>query len=111
MRRILSVLLLLLPLAAFAETEAQKALPPPPTLEPSSPEERELYEPKVKIIHDKDQTIEQYSLHGQVYMVRVIPKHGKPYYLVDSDGNGSLDQRSTELSPRLMIPSWVLFRW
>ncbi|MDH4274817.1 MAG: DUF2782 domain-containing protein, partial [Gammaproteobacteria bacterium] len=39
------------------------------------------------------------------------PHKGYPYYLVDSDGDGAFETRQTELSPDMLIPRWVLFKF
>ncbi|MBD3671048.1 MAG: DUF2782 domain-containing protein [Gammaproteobacteria bacterium] len=44
--------------------------------------------------------LEEVRENGQVTRVKVVPKKGRPYYLVDSDGNGSLDQIQ-----------WILVTW
>ncbi len=68
-------------------------------------------QPDVVIKQDKRGLIEEYRINGRVYMIKVTPKKGPPYYLVDSDGDGELESRKNELAPNLLIPSWVLFRW
>ncbi|HHJ13751.1 MAG TPA: DUF2782 domain-containing protein [Gammaproteobacteria bacterium] len=85
----------------------------PDTAPPPAPSEREAekIEPEVRIIEREDKTIEEYRVNGRLYMIKVTPRNAPPYYLVDSDGDGSLETRQTEIEPDLMIPSWVLFRW
>ncbi len=78
---------------------------------PPSVSEQEQIEPEVNIIQRDDKTIEEYRVNGQLYMIKVTPKDAPSYYLVDTDGNGSLDSQRTELQQDLLIPSWVLFRW
>lgn len=68
-------------------------------------------EPKVTIVRQKEQMIEEYRLNGQLYMIKVTPKRGKPYYLVDADGDGNLESRRNDLVPSSLVPTWVLFRW
>ncbi|HYN78859.1 MAG TPA: DUF2782 domain-containing protein, partial [Lamprocystis sp. (in: g-proteobacteria)] len=49
-------------------------------------------------------------VRGVLYMVKIQPQFGPPYFLIDSDGNGTLDQRDN--SPmNISIPQWVLFTW
>ena len=67
--------------------------------------------PDIRILTDKHQTIEEYRSHGRLYMIKITPKKGRPYYLVDADGDGDMETRKNDLSPNLMIPSWVLFSW
>ena len=45
-------------------------------------------EPEVNIIKQTDQTIEEYRIGGRLYMIKVTPKVGPPYYLVDDLGDG-----------------------
>ena len=44
-------------------------------------------------------------------MVKVNPAKGASYYLVDTDGDGSLETRFNDLASNLAIPAWVLLRW
>ena len=81
---------------------------PPP---PMPADEREEMEPEVTIIRKEDRTVEEYRINGQLYMVKVTPSKGYPYYLVDSDGDGQLESRRNELDPKILVPSWVIFRW
>ena len=60
---------------------------------------------------DEDKLINEFRINGQLYMIRVTPKKGTPYYLVDSDGDGNLETRWNNLAPDLLIPTWVLKRW
>ncbi|HDO34194.1 MAG TPA: DUF2782 domain-containing protein, partial [Chromatiales bacterium] len=63
----------------------------PPAAMPGVPNpnaERSALEPKVTIRHENGKEIEEFSIHGQVYMVKVTPKYGPPYYLVDTNGDG-----------------------
>ena len=73
-------------------------------------EEQELG-PDVQIHRDKQATIEEFRSHGQVYMIKITPKKGRPYYLIDADGDGDFDTHRDDLQPNLLIPSWVLFSW
>lgn len=65
-------------------------------------------EPEIVIRQEEGRTIEEYRVNGQLFAIKVIPDQGEPYYLVDSEGDGELDQRERG---RLLIPSWVLLRW
>ena len=88
--------------------------PPATAVAPGVPNpnaERPDLEPKVTIRHENGKEIEEYSIHGQIYMVKVTPKYGPPYYLVDTNGDGRLNARMSRLNPRIMVPQWVLFRW
>ncbi len=61
--------------------------------------------PDVVIVAGKKQTILEFRQNGQLRMIQIIPKRGKPYYLVPVDptqGGGDL-MRSEKL-----VPSWVI---
>ena len=84
--------------------------PPPASL--SDQEGQEEIEPEVVIIQRKDKTIEEYRVNGRLYMIKVTPKNAPPYFLLDNDGDGTMEsRRSASLEPDIMIPNWVLFRW
>jgi hypothetical protein len=67
--------------------------------------------PDVTIIQGADKTIAEYRIHGRLYMIKVTPKKGPPYYMVDTDGDGNLESRRSELDENLLIPSWTLLEW
>lgn len=74
-------------------------------------EEEQSSAGQVIIRGDKDEVINEFRINGQLYMIRITPRKGVPYYLVDGDGDGNLETRWNELAPDLLIPSWVLLRW
>lgn len=97
----------------FAEEPADSGLqelPEPPDL-PEQMRSGETIEPEVTIIRREDATIEEYRINGRRYMVKITPVVGKPYYLVDKDGNGSLETRMTDIYNENAVPQWVLFSW
>ena len=79
--------------------------PPPPGFEPDP-----LTEPQVTIQRRGDQTVEEYRLNGRLYMVKVTPSHGKPYYLVDTVGRGDL-VRHASYETGTRPPMWVIHQW
>lgn len=106
MRRLLP-LLLLVAVPALADTPPAKAVvPPPPEVAVDS---NAAVEPEVRIIQKGTEKIEEYRINGQLYMIKVTPAHGVPYYLMDEEGNGSMKQ--IDSNQRLVIPRWVLFRF
>jgi len=48
-------------------------------------------------------------MNGVLYMVKIIPGLGPPYYLIDGDGDGYLESRHNELEPS--VPQWMIYRW
>ena len=81
---------------------------PPPTIADQGQAETEP-EPEVRTVQKGDVTHEEYRVNGRLYMIKVIPKIGPPYYLVDKEGTGEM----TEVDPstRVVIPQWVLVRF
>ena len=100
-------LILLLALLAPVHAEEDRTAPPPPL--PEEPADQ-LPEPEVKIIHREDRIVEEVSVNGQLRYVKITPKKGVPYYIVDTDGDGVLDQQFNSLdNPN--INQWILLRW
>lgn len=92
-----------------AEPPANAVIEHPPSSAGGDPE-AELA-PEVTITERGETTIEEYRVNGQLYMIKIIPKKGVPYYLVDSNGDGLMSQRFNDLKPGFLIPSWVILRW
>ena len=84
-------------------------VPEPPMLPPQV-ESGEALEPEVTIIETDREVIQEYRVNGRLYMVRITPQSGPPYYLLDIDGDGQLDVEEDDIS-NIAIPQWVLFRW
>jgi hypothetical protein len=66
---------------------------------------------EVTIQGNKPDIVEELRVNGQLYAIRVTPKHGVPYYLVDSDGDGNLETRKNDTDSDLLIPAWVIKKW
>jgi hypothetical protein len=100
----------LLFVAAVARAEEPAKTPPPP---PADTTDEESIQPEVTIIQHEDKTIEEYRINGRLYKIKVTPKVGPPYYLIDRTGNGTFTTipAGSKLEPDIMIPQWVLFRW
>jgi len=69
------------------------------------------FEPGVRIYQEDGKQVEEYSINGRVYKVKITPSIGPSYYLVDRDGDGELETRHSALKGIPPIPQWVLFRW
>ena len=80
--------------------------PPPPPSPPAAQTDPEL-EPQVTIIHREEETIEEFRVKGRLTMIKVTPRHGRPYYLV-ADSEGAFWRRDS-LDSGLRVPMWVLF--
>ena len=71
----------------------------------SAQAEEALRGPDVVIIAGEDRVIYEFRQNGQLRMVRVVPKWGKPYYLVPRDntkGFGDLERAD------MLLPQWVI---
>ncbi len=65
--------------------------------------------PQVTIRKQGEDKVEEYRMNGKLYMVKVTPPHGKPYYLVDRKGNGSFMQEETAVGDKgISVPMWVI---
>lgn len=83
--------------------------PEPPSLPPAS-YQGETVEPEVTILETERGLVYEYRVNGQLYMVKVQPPIGPPYYLLDTDGDGLLDAQQDHVWNNA-IPQWLLHRW
>lgn len=61
--------------------------------------------PDVVIIAGEDKVVYEFRQNGELRMVRVVPRWGKPYYLVPADntkGFGNLERAE------MLLPQWVI---
>lgn len=86
---LLSSLLALVPLSGFAQEAVEG-------------------EPDVTIRQEGERTVEEYRVNGFLYAVKVIPKNGKPYFLVRADGDSNFIRADR---PDMLIPAWEIFSW
>lgn len=109
MRRLLPLLCLVVT-PVFAQPSGAQPLadvpPPPPEMAPFDA----AMEPEVTIVRTERETREEFRVQGRLYMVKVTPAVGKPYYLVDQQGNGQLVEADSPL-PITRPPMWVIHRW
>ena len=104
----------LLALAGPAAAQAPAAKPPSlqPVPEPPPPppglEFDPALEPQVTILKRGADTVEEYRIGGRLYMVKVTPAHGVPYYMVDRIGDGKFVRDDT-LGSHSRPPMWVIF--
>jgi len=97
-------------LTAFAKEPPANLQPlediPPPTI---ANDDKLADEPVITVVKKKGQTIEEYRLNGQLYMIKVTPEHGVPYFMHKEDQNGGWLMDGP--SPPLSIPKWTIFRF
>jgi hypothetical protein len=91
-----------------AQPAASEKIEPQPVqrVDPNEPVDA----PQVTITKESEQTVEEYRANGKLYMIKITPKHGVPYYLVDDRGDGKF-ARQEGLDSGLRVPRWVLFRF
>ena len=101
--------------APFAPAADKPALQEVPEAAPEPPppmEDGQALEPEVTIVQRKDAVVQEYRINGRLYMVKVTPVVGKPYYLVDQDGDGRMEARvGDQLRQTPVVPQWVIFSW
>ena len=122
MKIILSALLVL---AAQGAVAAEKTAAPAaketaaPAAEKDAPIPEKIPEkqngenaPSVRIrTSDNGDIVEEYRQGGAVSMVKVTPKRGKPYYIMDNNGDGRLDRADAEAAGGVVPVSWVIATW
>jgi Protein of unknown function (DUF2782) len=102
----LLALVLALPLGIWAAD----TVGPPPDAQPvpdGAPTAKDIEEPQITIRNKGTHREEEYRLHGKLYMVKVIPPKGKPYYLVDNTGSGKFVRHEGPAVP-IAPPEWVV---
>ena len=79
--------------------------PPPPgfELDPSQ-------EPQVTIRKRGEDTVEEYRIGGRLYMIKVTPPSGRPYYMVDQRGDGKFARQESHDSG-IRPPMWVIHQF
>jgi hypothetical protein len=91
---------------AFADDRQPLEAPaPPPQLQSG-----QALEPEVTIRRTPRETVYEYRVSGQLYLVRVQPRIGPPYHFIDTNGDGELEYRPGE-PVRNNINQWILFQW
>jgi hypothetical protein len=115
MRKIHLSLALLLAFMALPVVAADNKAPPADlqTLEelppPAISNEENADEPQITIIKKGEETIEEYRIGGQLYMLKITPAHGVPYYLHKEDQDGAWINNGP-VQP-MSIPKWTIFRF
>jgi len=115
-----AALLIVLLVVGWTPLGAQEDLEKPPPIPPAEAEEMpippkiqgEQLEPAVTIREEEGRLIEEYRMNGQVYMVKITPKGGIPYYYIDTDGDGrlELDVDNQALNPVQPV-YWKIKEW
>ncbi|MCB5191132.1 DUF2782 domain-containing protein [Methylobacillus arboreus] len=107
----LLMLAFLLPLIASAAEIPDNLEPLPEPPPPPAGMEGEAPEPEVTITKKGEDTIEEYRINGELYMMKVTPRVGAPYYLTKDDANAGWARSEGDVAAPMSIPKWVLFRF
>lgn len=112
MRRLLPLISLLAAASVYAAEPRPKDLQPLPDAPPppSAMDSDAASEPQVTITTQGDTKVEEYRINGKLYMKKIIPSSGKPYYLIDNRGDGEF-ARLEGLDAGVRVPQWVLFNF
>ncbi|MGB4923234.1 MAG: DUF2782 domain-containing protein [Candidatus Nitrotoga sp.] len=65
---------------------------------------------EVTVTKQAEQTVEEYRAGGKLYMIKITPKVGPPYYLVDDVGDGKFSHYQN-LDSGFRPPRWVIHRF
>ena len=109
MTRLLTATLLCSLAAATAAQAPPTPYPEAPSLPPSA-YRGETIEPEVTILETDRGIVYEYRVRGQVYMVKIQPPVGPPYYLLDTNGDGILDTQQDRIWNNA-VPQWLLYSW
>ncbi len=98
--------------------KAEPAPPPPDLINKSEQEMPDLpdlgadpaMEPQVTIKKGDEETIEEYRVNGQLYMIKVIPRIGKPYFLLNKRSPVGEVHRG-DMESGVSVPMWQLYRF
>lgn len=101
--------LLLTALVASAGPIPQNLEPLEDIPPPAIGQDGDVDEPEITIIKKGEDTIEEYRIGGELYMMKVTPPHGKPYYMHKEDKGGEwINDGPTQ---PLSVPKWTIFRF
>lgn len=94
-------------LSLIAAASVQAAPPPDAKPVPDGPP-KASDAPPITIKPSGKGSVEEYrTANGRIYMIKVIPKVGKPYYLIDQKGEGFFTRRDV-LEGGLQPPMWKI---
>ena len=91
--------------AAPQQPAGLQPLPPPPPLNAEDVEE-----PQITITKNSEWSVEEYRVGGRLYMIKIIPQVGPPYYLLDDQGDGKFSRRES-LDSGVRPPRWVIHKF
>jgi hypothetical protein len=111
MRRLILLGFLAFPVFAVDEKPPKLEVAPEVPEPPMPVQSGEAIEPDITIIRRGKKTIQEYRQGGRLYMVKVVPDIGPPYYFLDSNGDGRLDIRRSDMNQDTNINMWKILEW
>ena len=107
MRKVFAAICALAASAGFAQSppklEPLPDVPPPPR----GVTDLTADDPRVMIKPQEGDRVEEYREGGRVVMLKITPRNGPPYYLVDAAGSGNWMRRDS-LDDGLRVPMWTI---
>tara|TARA_B110000003_G_scaffold1469_1_gene1539 strand:- start:1457 stop:1804 length:348 start_codon:yes stop_codon:yes gene_type:complete len=70
--------------------------------------ETESTGPDIQIVIGENKTVYEYRSNGVLIAIKVVPKLGRPYYMVPADGSPHFESLD---HAKALYPQWVLFEW
>lgn len=67
--------------------------------------------PAITLREHENRLVEEYRVNNNLYMLKITPTVGAPYYLVDEDGSGDMAWHRGASQFEQNIPQWTLFSW
>jgi hypothetical protein len=67
--------------------------------------------PAVTLREHENRMVEEYRVNNNLYMIKITPTVGAPYYLVDEDGSGDMAWHRGASQFEENVPQWALFSW
>ncbi|MBY5940196.1 DUF2782 domain-containing protein [Halomonas sp. DP5N14-9] len=61
-------------------------------------------QPDISVRQEANQTLREYRVNGKLYAIKVEPKDGSAYFLVDRNGDGNFERQGSD---NVDIPGWV----
>ena len=71
----------------------------------------EVLEPRVTVEEFANRSEESYWINQRPVAIKVTPRHGTPYYLVDPDANGQYEMRRGGIDIDSKPTMWKVLQW
>ena len=67
--------------------------------------------PAITLREHENRIVEEYRVNNNLYMIKITPSIGAPYYLVDEDGSGDMAWNRGASQFEQSVPQWALISW